>query len=212
MGEMLARLQAALSTLPPSTAPALWSHAQIESYLTGLLAGAEARRHADAVDERAYNLIRQKLALLDDLGDPPDYEPGWSHGDYHWRNVLFDSADEVAAVIDFDTVAYFSPARDVMRCIALSFPALGPEVEAFFAGYAAVRRPGPEEARGYVDLYRYLSSYRVWPVRDRYFEPETYDSRWDDLIQPMPAWDWGELSERLAAVAARAETAGPRDV
>jgi hypothetical protein len=61
-----------------------------------------------------------------------------------------------------------------------------------------------EQARGYVALYRYISSYRVWPAAQRYLEPETYDPRWDDLIVPFPDWDWAMLSDRFAEIAARA--------
>jgi homoserine kinase type II len=204
MGETLAALQKSFAQMPPGEAPPIWSHSEIADYLRGLIDIAARRRHSDAVDARAYDLLRQKWALLETLAAPPAYEPGWTHGDYEWRNVLFDDAGDVAAVIDFDAFAYFSPARDVIRCIALSFPALGPAVDAFFGSYAAGAGVRPETARGYVELYRYLSAYRVWPVSARYLEPGTYDPRWDEFIQPMPAWDWVKLSDRLAEAAARA--------
>jgi Ser/Thr protein kinase RdoA (MazF antagonist) len=203
-GVVLARLKQALTVLPPGEAPALWPRDRIRAYLEQLLAFADARRRTNDVDERAAILIRQKLDLLEELTDIPAYEPGWTHGDYHWRNILFNDDDEVAGIIDFDTVAYFSPARDVMRGIALSFPNLGPSAFSFFEGYAGERGLSAEQARGYVAFSRYISSYRVWPAAHRYLEPETYDSRWDDLIVPFPDWDWTMLSDRFAEIAARA--------
>jgi Ser/Thr protein kinase RdoA (MazF antagonist) len=128
----------------------------------------------------------------------------WTHGDFEWRNVLFDANDEVAGIIDFDDAQYFSPARDVIRCIALSFASLGHEADQFVAGYASVRALSPAEVRGYVEFYRYLSTFRVWPLVNRYRYPERYRPEWDALIQPFFPWDWTALSERLAEVAAGA--------
>jgi Ser/Thr protein kinase RdoA (MazF antagonist) len=204
LGETLAQLQTALASLPAGEAPALWSHGRIEAYLDGLLRAADSRRHADAVDTRAYEKLLRKRRLLDKLGEAPAYEPGWTHGDYHWRNVLFGVDGEVAAVIDFDTLHYFSPVRDVMRCLALSFPNLGEAAFEFLAGYVSGRRITPEQAVAHVELYRYLSSYRVWPESVRYLEPETYDPAWDGLIQPFPDWDWDVLADRFATIASDA--------
>jgi Ser/Thr protein kinase RdoA (MazF antagonist) len=204
LGVTLAQLQAALASLPAGEAPELWSRGRIEAYLDRLLRAADTRRHADAVDARAYEKLLRKRRLLDQLGEVPSYEPGWTHGDYHWRNVLFGVDDEVRAVIDFDTLHYFSPARDVMRCLALSFPSLGEAAFAFLTGYVSGRRITPEQAVAHVELYRYLSSYRVWPESVRYLEPETYDPAWDDLIQPFPDWDWDALADRFASIASDA--------
>jgi Ser/Thr protein kinase RdoA (MazF antagonist) len=203
MGVMLAKIQAALAELPPEQVLDLLSLDQIRVHLEELLGLAEARRHHDPVDERAYLLIRQKLALLETLDSVPTYERGWTHGDYQRTNVLFNDRDEVAGIIDFDALSYFSPARDAMRCIILSFPSLRPNAFAFFEGYASAKGLSPDEARGYVDFYRYISTYRVWPASTRYLDPDGYNPRWDALIEPEPEWDWAMLSEQFAEIATR---------
>ncbi len=139
-----------------------------------------------------------------ELDAVPTFTLQWTHGDYEWRNVLFDDDDNVAAVVDFDNAVYYGVERDVMRCIALSFPNLEPETDDFFAGYAVVRRLRPEDARHLVECYRYLSTFRVWPISERYLHPERYQAQWDALIQPFVAWDWDRLADRLAEVAAKA--------
>lgn len=201
MGEMLARLQSALAELPPGRPSALWPLDAIEGYLNALLVIATKRRGRSEVDERAYQLLRSRLVLLETLGEMPAFEPGWSHGDYEWRNVMFDESDEVCAVIDFDDLQYFSPAREVMRCMALSFPSLGENAFAFLAGYASASGISPKTARSYVEFYRYISAYRVWPVSARYLDPERYQTRWDEFIQSGRTWDWDVLADRFAAIA-----------
>ena len=128
----------------------------------------------------------------------------WTHGDYEWRNVLFNEEDEVVAVLDFDNLVYYGRERDVMRCIALTFPAGAPEAAAFFAGYATESGLTADEARNYVDTYRYFSTFRTWPISARYLEPANYQPRWDDLIKAGPeiSWQWDDLADRFAAVAA----------
>ena len=201
MGRVLAQLHDALRSLPPGSAKPLPLPDVIEEQLRNLLEIARSRR-GDRVDAIAEAVLEAKLELLSTIDTVPDYLPQWTHGDFEWRNVLFDSKENVAAVFDFDELQYFSPARDVMRCIALSFPGLELEADDFFAGYAEVRRLTPEEARSYVDFYRYISTHRVWPISARYLDTEHYQQRWADFIQPILPWDWKGLSDRLAQIAA----------
>ena len=206
LGATLARLHIALENLPAGEPPVMPSLEQIEVQLRSLLQAARSR-HDSAVDAVAAGVLEAKLDLLATIDDVPALPARWTHGDYEWRNVLFDDVDEVTAVIDFDDAQYYSPARDVMRCIALSFPNLEPEVDDYFAGYVSTRGLTREDAESYVAFYRYISTFRVWPMIDRYRNPERYQSEWDALIQPLPEWDWLALSERFAEIAA---TVGPR--
>jgi Ser/Thr protein kinase RdoA (MazF antagonist) len=163
MGEVLGRLhEALLLTLPAGEQPEMPSVEAIEEQLRSLLAIAGSRRH-DPVDAIAEGALQAKLDLLATIESVPRCGSQWTHGDYEWRNVLFDDNDEVAAIIDFDNAIYHPPERDVMRCIALSFPGLPLEVDDFFAGYASVRQVRPGDVPHYVELYRYLSTFRVWP-------------------------------------------------
>ena len=203
MGEVLGRLHEALALLPAGEAASLPTPDAIEKQLRSLLTIARSRR-GSPVDDIAVGVLEAKLDLLSRIEAVPPLIARWTHGDYEWRNVLFDGDDEVAAVIDFDDAAYYHPARDVMRCIALSFPALEPEVDDYFAGYASVRPLSPNEVRAYVEFYRYISTFRVWPIIARYTDPEGYRPEWEALIQPFMPWDWQALSERLADIAAKA--------
>ena len=211
LGVVLARLHDALLSLAPDGSPrALPSLQAIEANLRGLLAVARRRRD-NPVDAVAEGVLEAKLNLVSTIDSVPAVTSQWTHGDYEWRNVLFDERDEVAAVIDFDNAIYYPPQRDVMRCLALTFPALEPEVDSFFEGYAAVRKVSPRGAASYVELYRYFSTFRVWPISERYQRPERYQARWDALIQPFVAWDWQALTDRLAEAAARAGELGAPD-
>jgi Ser/Thr protein kinase RdoA (MazF antagonist) len=163
------------------------------------------------VDAVAEGVLEAKLDLLSTIDSAPAVSSQWTHGDYEWRNVLFDERDEVAAVIDFDNAIYYPPERDVMRCIALTFPTLEPEADSFFEGYAAEHKLSPRDAASYVELYRYFSTFRVWPIRDRYLRPDRYQPRWDALIQPFVAWDWQALTERLTEATVRAGEFGAPD-
>jgi Ser/Thr protein kinase RdoA (MazF antagonist) len=205
MGVILARLHDALLSLAPDLNPQpLPSLEVIEADLRGLLAHARSRRD-NPVDAVAEGVIEAKLDLLSSSPAVPDCERQWTHGDYEWRNVLFDEQDNVAAVIDFDNVIYYPAERDVMRCIALTFPALEPEADSFFEGYAAVRRVSPRDAASYVELYRYFATFRVWPISERYLRSDRYQAHWDEFIQPFAVWDWQALTDRLTEAAARAE-------
>jgi Ser/Thr protein kinase RdoA (MazF antagonist) len=204
MGETLGHLHEALATIPAGTPPVLPGLEAIEEQLRSLLAAARGRR-GNPVDEIAEAFLEAKLELLATIERIPALAPQWTHGDYEWRNVLFDDHDEVVAVIDFDAAQFYSPARDVMRCIALSFPELEPEADDFFRGYAVVRRLMPDDVREYVEFYRYISTMRFWPITNRYQHPERYRPEWDALIQPYVAWDWRELTDRLIDVVAEVQ-------
>jgi homoserine kinase type II len=201
MGEVLGHLHAALTEMKPGRTPSLPSPSEIEAQLRSLLAISLSRKD-DPIDEIAAGILEAKLDLLSGIDRVPALEAQWTHGDFEWRNVLFDDAEQVAAVIDFDDAAYYHPARDVMRCIALSFPALEPGVDEYFAGYTSVRHLTTDEARDYVEFYRYISTFRVWPIIARYRQQEYYKPEWSALIQPLIAWDWDLLAHRLSDVAA----------
>ncbi len=132
------------------------------------------------------------------------FVPQWTHGDYEWRNVIFDEQDEVVAVLDFDNLVCYGRERDVMRCLALSFETGSHDADAYLGGYASASRLTADEARNYVEAYRYFSTFRTWPISVRYLEPENYQSRWDELIRPGPetTWRWDEMSDRFAVIAA----------
>lgn len=200
--------------MPEGTLTTVPSPEWIEDHLLSVLAIGEGRRAHDALDEVACRVLEQKLRLLKELTVPAPLISKWTHGDYEWRNVLFNDRDEVVGIIDFDNVRFDNVrfdnvARDIMRCIALSFLAGSKEGFAFFEGYASASQVTPAEAHEYVNFYRHISTFRTWPISVRYLEPEKYFSRWDELIQPLPEWDWEEAAQRFADIAARIRRSHP---
>jgi Ser/Thr protein kinase RdoA (MazF antagonist) len=209
MGVLLGRLHDAMLSLPRDPDPEAFPSVDgIKAELRSLLRHAKVRRD-NPVDAVAEGVLEAKLELLSTVDAVPDLRRQWTHGDYEWRNVLFDEQDEVVAVFDFDNTSYYPPERDVMRCVALSFPTLEPEADDFFEGYAAARHVSPRDVASYVDLYRYLTTFRVWPISERYLRPDRYQPRWDALIQPFAAWDWHALTDRFIDAAERAAKTAP---
>ncbi|HLF78449.1 MAG TPA: phosphotransferase [Dehalococcoidia bacterium] len=208
LGAVHARLLDALAGLgevPVVNLPGL----EWEDHLTRLLAIAVERRHESPVDEVACLMLEQKLRIFRAWqGPPPHVRAQWTHGDVQWRNVLFDEHDEVIAIFDFDNLRAADPGRDVLRCFTLGFPHGSPESLVYFEGYASAARITPEEAQRYVHVYHYMSA-QVWPVDVRYLQPELYQARWDQFIEPRPlAWEtgWDRLAEQLASIAERANS------
>ena len=69
----------------------------------------------------------------------------WSHGDYEWRNVMFDDQYEVVAIFDFDEAGCYSVGREVFRCRELSFRPGAPEAPDIPGG---IRDHQPHHAGG----------------------------------------------------------------
>ena len=203
MGEVLAPLHRALQNLPEGTSTTVPSPDWIEEHLLSLLAIGDGRRAHNALDEVACTVLEQKLRLLKELTVPAPYISQWTHGDYEWRNVLFNNRDEVVGIIDFDDLLFGNASRDITRCVVLSFPAGSEEAIAFFEGYASSSQVTSAEAHDYVTFYRYTSTFKTWPMSVRYLEPEKYFSRWDEFLQPLPEWDWEQLAHSFADIAAR---------
>jgi Ser/Thr protein kinase RdoA (MazF antagonist) len=204
LGAIHARLLDSLRGLGDAPAQELPNLDWVRAYLDQLLEIGSRRRHDDPVDEAACLELEQKLRMLEAWSGPvPVVHPQWTHGDYTWRNILFDDADELVAIIDFDNLRFTSRGRDVMRCFTLSFPHGSNTALSYFQGYAQVAKPAAEDVREYVNLYRYMSMYGTWPADVRYLETASYQRRWDEFIGPRPlAWEtgWEELAEQLASL------------
>lgn len=205
LGVIHARLLDALAGLGEAPAQKL-PGPEWESHLERVLEIASQRRYETPVDEAACLEVEQKLRIFRAWqGPPPEVHASWTHGDFTWRNVLFDENDEVIAIFDFDNLRPADRGREVLRCFTLGFPFGAPEALAYFEAYASAAGITPEEARRYVHVYHYMSA-QVWPVDVRYLQPELYQARWDQFIGPRPlAWEtgWDSLADELAAVIAR---------
>ncbi len=208
MGHVHAKLLDSMSRLPGAEPTTLPGPATIQARLTRLLDLGVEQRRSSSLHEQACLILEQRLRMLEAWrGRTPEVSTQWTHGDYTWRNVLFDTRDKVVAVIDFDNLRSMHPARDVMRCFTLSFPYGSRTALDYFEGYARASALTPDEARSFVHIYHYLSTYGTWPADVLLEQPEQYQSRWDVFMNPQPSsWEtgWDELAKQLAAIAGAA--------
>jgi aminoglycoside phosphotransferase (APT) family kinase protein len=146
LGVTHAKLLSLLAAIPGATPQELPDLESTEAHLRALLAIGSKRRGQDARDEASCLQLEQKLRMLQAWQGPaPKVRAQWTHGDYTWRNVLFDGDDEVAAIVDFDNLRSSDRGRDVMRCFTLSFPHGSPAARSYFGGYAAASGSRPRK-------------------------------------------------------------------
>jgi Ser/Thr protein kinase RdoA (MazF antagonist) len=207
MGAALARVLSALEEMPSDQPEPLPAREWIEGQLRSLLKIGSQRRSDSAFDDAACLILEQKLRDLEQVASPlATHNSQWIHGDYQWSNVLFGNDDHVVAIFDFDNLRYTYRARDVMRCLELSFPLNTDPALSFFEGYASVSGITPREVLEYMEYWRYISTFRVWPIDARYLDPEHYQARWDEFIQfhePPSSSYWNRLTHELVDIAAR---------
>ncbi len=181
--------------------------------LQNLLVCAEARqkegvnRGITGVDSLACRLLRYKIEALHRnaalFADVQGLPAQWVHGDYQVSNLIFDSAGQVTAILDFDQLQRRPRGLEMMRALDFSFtedqvmeqPGLD-----FFQGYAESLASAGEgltedEVRHFAPLWTYYWLVRPWPLDVRYEKPEDYDARWDALIHPPN--DWWERNQDL---------------
>lgn len=175
--------------------------------LTDLLTRAKAKRGESPVDQEACRILEAKIEALAVWGEPPGPTSAqWVHGDYQETNLIFDSEDQVAAVIDFDNLRIRPRGAEVMRALAYSFDAgngLAEAAYAFFAGYVQTSGVQADEVARWASDWTYTTLTNDWPIAARYLEPQTYDPRWDRFILYRPSWWLGHrpaVAERLLHV------------
>jgi Ser/Thr protein kinase RdoA (MazF antagonist) len=172
-----------------------------------VLRKAERQRDRGAVDEICCRVLRHKLDALQRFGWLAERFPPLpaqaTHGDYQETNILFDDADRVIGVLDFDNVRFNPRVVEVSRTLSLDFLPEGrllPEAHAFLVGYHDTGRLTEPEAAVLAPLRLYLSCTSAWPIEPRYEEPDNYQPRWDRFIREPNDW-WERhgdaLTERL---------------
>jgi Ser/Thr protein kinase RdoA (MazF antagonist) len=206
MGRVHGQMMQALGVWP-ATSYTLPSVEDSVRKLERILALAE--RGTGTLDQTAVAVLRHKIGAVGRLAPivagVATLGAQWVHGDYQETNVLFNEADQVVAVLDFDNLRCRPRGYDVMRAFALCFPGALEQAYAYFAGYVDAFRPSVEEVSLYAPLWAYVSATKVWPIDVRYLEPSAYQERWDRFIQPPSSWweeNWAAVSERLVAIAA----------
>lgn len=137
LGRVVGRMHKVLNAQPASL-PLYWevrSQASMVRNWEARYLQATARQREDTLS--ALELQRRIIDRMD-TGIFADCERGWGHRDLFVDNMLF-SADQVAAILDFDRLHFVYPEFDIARPIlscALSEDGIGLDrVRAFVTGY-----------------------------------------------------------------------------
>ncbi|MBP2113543.1 phosphotransferase [Paenibacillus silagei] len=137
LGRVVGRMHKLLNAQPASL-PLYW---EVRSKAS-MVRNWEARYHQAAArqSEDTLSALELQRRIIDrmDTGIFADCERGWGHRDLFVDNMLF-SADQVAAILDFDRLHFVYPEFDIARPIlscALSEDGIGQDrVRAFVTGY-----------------------------------------------------------------------------
>ncbi len=142
-----------------------------------------AERGSTALDRLTVDDVRRRLAYLarhpDEHAHVMAMPMQWVHGDLLDTNVLFGPDDRVRAVVDFDNTTVLPRGFDFMWALMYCIGQRGAERDEYLRGYCEVARPNRDELATYVPLWRYMAITTIWPLEERYLEPERYDPRWE---------------------------------
>ena len=192
-GECLARIHAALETLPAG-------RARVKN-LTGDIAGAvalvpyldaailahpaqtatEQAARAQLAGRRAY--LEQNRSLAASIPDRLAALPQRVlHGDFQETNLFFEN-DKVSAVIDWDQSGRAARGWEIVRVLHLMFQLAPKLCQAFLDGYESVTPLEDGEAEESASCYALLSDSNLWVYAAVYLEGNT---RAKPFISPAP--------------------------
>ncbi|KND39825.1 hypothetical protein IQ63_01720 [Streptomyces acidiscabies] len=153
-----------------------------------LVAAVRAKGAGDGFDAVAGDALEQRRVLLDKHahlrpeGDTPAGPHGWTHGDFQFRNLLWESG-ELAAVLDWDRLGVRPYAEEVVRTAQVQFGVDGVfdlgRVSAFVGGYRSVI---PLESAALTDGVRRLWWKRMTDFWQLEFHYDRHDHSCDGLF------------------------------
>ena len=130
LGELLGRLHAGLAQVLPSVpgemAASVTEAALAKERIERYLGFIETKPALDEFDRHARQRLHERRGLLEDWAHlrPDEGAPaapaGWTHGDFHDLNVLWDGG-QVCAVLDWDRLGVRPLAGEVVRSATLLF-------------------------------------------------------------------------------------------
>jgi homoserine kinase type II len=149
------------------------------------------RPNRDAFDERAAELLRRRLLLLDAHSGSrpsatlPQVPTGWIHGDFHSTNLLW-SDGRVSAVLDWDRLRVQPFGEEVVRAALLHFKADDGHLDlqriaAFIASYRGVI---PISADALADALHRLWWHHLTSFWILWYHYDRSDSSCDYLLEP----------------------------
>lgn len=183
-----------------------WADERIRLYQELL---RHARQGRSRYDQQAVQELRGRIAALGAMAAvaaPLMAMPRqWVHGDMNEGNIIFDpDQDRVRAVIDFDNLRWAPRGFDFMRGL-LCFGSQGPQREAYARAYMRLVQPTEGEVELCVPLWTYSQLCDIWPLEQRYLQPEGPPPG-DPLELPLDWWQrpGDQTTEWLLQVAAEA--------
>jgi len=117
---------------------------------------------------------RQRQLLNSGKARPPSDFAGLpmqaTHGDFHERNVMFDGAGNVIAVVDWERFCLQPPAFEVLR--AVSFMLLLDEamLRAYLEGFRTESRLDRDTVAPSIEAWRQSSMHNTWALRDYFLD------------------------------------------
>jgi homoserine kinase type II len=184
LGEVLGDLHGALAELSTPTGPSSAHPVRSADEVRGLLDGyanlIASLQRPDDFDIVALAHLRWRRRVLDECGhlcpDGEELELGWTHGDFHHLNVLWDGS-AISAVLDWDRLG-LRPVADELAQAALLIFGDGPELDlprisAFVTGYRSMRRLTDGQLADALHRLWWHGLAGVWPLDIRYDHADT---------------------------------------
>lgn len=215
LGERLGLIHRALAANAPASVPAVPPSAEVASVAKALeaadryLATVAALDSPSAFDRSVAEAMEQRKQLLGKYGDlyPKGDVPvgpyGWTHGDFQYRNILWQGG-QVAAVLDWDRLRVRPYAEEVARTAQVQFGVEGrfdlERVSAFVGGYRRVIDLPVEDL---ADGVRRLWWKRMTDFWQLSFHYKRGDHGFDDLFlddEALLHWWTDRLDEVRAAM------------